>query len=253
MCALVICGTPLLAQSEAREFVPFHRFVEETRTSTLENLHPQSRVKEAAALEEMRTHILGLYGDVQVSHSFVLGSDHFDCIPVLQQPATRVIGLNTIATAPPDSALVTPGDGKDNITARGQSLAALLYRGKTADAFGNSLSCEEGTIPMRRITLEETSRFPTLRQYLQKGPGTTGQTFRGNHTEAPQDSPSDGHRYSIMNQDVDNLGGNTNLNLWRPYVDQSKGEVFTLSQAWYVGGDGDSTQTAGGWLAELPG
>jgi len=51
-----------------------------------------------------------------------------------------------------------------------------------------------------------------------------------------------------MQQNVDNLGGNSNINIWSPYVDKDSGEVFSLSQEWYVGGSGDSTQTAEvGW------
>jgi neprosin-like protein len=53
------------------------------------------------------------------------------------------------------------------------------------------------------------------------------------------------HRWAWGEQQVDNNGGDSVLNLWRP--DPSPG-VFSLSQHWYVGGSGSSTQTVeGGW------
>jgi hypothetical protein len=48
---------------------------------------------------------------------------------------------------------------------------------------------------------------------------------------------------------VNNLGGNSNLNVWSPYVNTAAGEVFSLSQEWYVGGSGSGTQTEEvGWV-----
>jgi hypothetical protein len=36
-------------------------------------------------------------------------------------------------------------------------------------------TCPPGSIPMRRITLADLVRFPTLQQFFNKGPGGTGQ------------------------------------------------------------------------------
>jgi Neprosin len=53
------------------------------------------------------------------------------------------------------------------------------------------------------------------------------------------------HRWAWGEQKVNNNGGDSVLNLWRP--DPSPG-VFSLSQHWYVGGSGSSLQTVeGGW------
>jgi hypothetical protein len=58
-----------------------------------------------------------------------------------------------------------------------------------------------------------------------------------------------GHKYSVTRQNVNNLGGNSNLNIWRPYVNTALGEVFSLSQEWYVGGSGSGLQTEEvGWI-----
>jgi hypothetical protein len=97
------------------------------------------------------------------------------------------------------------------------------------DAYGNAVACPAGTIPVRRVTLDQLTRFPTVKAFLAKQPqGTT---------------PGGPHRYAFGYQGVTNYGGNSWLNLWSPSGD------FTLSQQWYVNGSGSGTQTAeGGWV-----
>jgi len=233
--AVGFCGSELRAQPSRHEFVRFDSFMERTRAARLEN----------PAHEEMRQHILNTYREVPVTHSFLWGSSHFDCIPVMQQPAAKETGLNNIAAQPPDSVLASPAG--EHAGARRGGLLKKLSRGRSADEFGNSLACEEGTVPMRRLTLDEMTRFHSLREYFQKGPNGAGQPAEEGSDE-PAATASEAHKYSYMTQTVDNLGGSSTLNIWRPYVDTSKGEVFSLSQEWYVGGTGTSTQTAEvGW------
>jgi hypothetical protein len=234
-------------QSSLKEFVPFQSFLDKTRGAKLVDFAgPDAQVKDEASLEEMRQHILTLYGGVQVSHSFVLNSSHFDCIPVEQQPGVKAQNLKTIAPAPPQSIIAKPA-GTDGAADRA-SPASQFDPEKKTDDFGNSASCEQNTIPMRRITLEEMTHFPTLRDFFQKGPGGSGRPSLAVPRNAPESSPTQGHKYSIMTQEVNNLGGNSNLNLWNPYVNTAWGEVFSLSQEWYVGGSGEDTQTAEvGW------
>jgi len=53
------------------------------------------------------------------------------------------------------------------------------------------------------------------------------------------------HRWAWGDQNVDNKGGDSILNVWKP--NPSPG-VFSLSQQWYTGGSGGSLQTVeGGW------
>lgn len=89
---LFIASGILSAQSAHVAFVPFNNFVEGTRAANSSKYLSQSnsKVRDAQALEEMRQHILNLYEGVNVSHSFVLDGDHFDCVPVEQQPGVRM-------------------------------------------------------------------------------------------------------------------------------------------------------------------
>ena len=247
--ALLCAGGTVFAQSPSsvKEFVPFKNFLEKAKAAdSFDFARPGSRVKDAAAFEEMRQHILSMYSGVEVKHTFVLYSDHFDCLPVAQQPTVRVLGLKSIAAAPPQPLLAEPSGAGDPSGFRAAAAAQLIAE-KQTDEFGNSVGCEQDTIPMRRITLEEMTQFPTLREFFQKGPDAAGRPAVLDGRDKPAASAS-GHKYSIMFQEVNNLGGNSNLNLWSPYVNTAWGEVFSLSQEWYVGGSGPSTQTAEvGW------
>jgi hypothetical protein len=100
---------------------------------------------------------------------------------------------------------------------------------------------------MRRITLAETSRFATLGDFFQKDPAGAAIPNAGQDSRISPSAPA-AHKYSYTYQWVNNLGGNANINLWRPYVYTGSGEIFSLAQEWYVGGSGSGTQTAEvGW------
>lgn len=254
MLALVSLNGRLHAQSAVPEFVPFSNFVESTKEASASDhmTRAASRVKDAAAFEEMRQHVLTLYQGVQVNHSFVLGSSHFDCVPLAQQPAARTFGITGVPAPPPQSMLA-----RHSAASHATNPPSLQERAKTSDEFGNSVGCEEQTIPMRRVTLEEITHFPTLRDYLAKGPVSAGQAktpHLPNRTQLvapPADDPTLNHRYAIMTQTVDNIGGTSTLNTWSPDVNQAYGEVMSLSQEWYVGGSDASTQTAEvGWQVQ---
>jgi hypothetical protein len=138
------------------------------------------KVKDAASFEEMRQHILTTYLGIQVKHSYVLDRQTYDCIGIEQQPSLRLRGSK--AASPPPSAaspaVSREGVTQDGATSRGGAAAELpaqsqqLQPGKGADSFGNIAACDEGQIPMRRITLQDLARFRTLRDYFAKSPGS---------------------------------------------------------------------------------
>jgi len=133
------------AQTPLESVLPFGKFLQGVRQVSLRELRalPAAKVKDAASLEEMRQHILTMYSGIEVKHSYVLDRQTFDCIPVEQQPSLRVRGLKIASPPPPTMA---PG---------------VIHAPEEA-------ACEKGKIPMRRITLEELCRFPTLHDYFRK-------------------------------------------------------------------------------------
>jgi hypothetical protein len=44
----------------------------------------------------------------------------------------------------------------------------------------------------------------------------------------------------VINQTVNNWGGNSDINVWSPYVNTGANQTFSLTQQWYVGGSGKS-------------
>jgi len=232
----VLLAGRVQAQSSGK-FTPFQNFITGVQSANPGNYLglPGGQVQDAAAFEEMRQHILTMYQGVHVSHGYVLDSHEFDCVPVLEQPSVRLLGLVGVASPPPPTA--SAGDD-----AAIMSLTSQLDGAASVDAFGNTVGCPEGTIPMRRITLEDMVRFATLQDFFHKSPN---ESVPGASVEPAITAT---HKYSFTYQNVNNLGGNSSLNLWRPHVNTSKGEVFSLSQQWYIGGSGSGTQTAEvGW------
>jgi hypothetical protein len=262
---LVLGSMPvrLSAQAAAQEFVPFDSFLEQTKaTVKLESLRPGSRVTDTAALDQMRQHILTMYTGVQVVRSFVRDTDHYDCMPVAKQPTVQILGLQSIAEAPPKAILAAHNQNPGNDAGALAANAGSQQPDADTDSFGNPTSCDAGTVPVRRLTLDEMAQFPTLKDFFQKKPGAQGVpgapgSIKGGASDADHKDwlavakPTTGslsHKYSYTYSWVNNLGGNAALNLWSPYVNTGLGEVFSLSQEWYVGGSGYGLQTAEvGW------
>src|SRR5579863_8194949 len=89
--ALFMLNGLVSAQSPSTQFVPFRSFIDQTYTANAADylVRPESKVKNAAAFEAMRQHILNMYQGVEVNHSFVLDSSYYDCVPIGQKPAVR--------------------------------------------------------------------------------------------------------------------------------------------------------------------
>jgi Neprosin len=225
--------------SDAKGIQSFEDFRNEVQTAQHATYRagPRARVAGPDAFEEQRQHLIKLYGGVTARHSFIDSAGQvFDCIPIEQQPALRLRGesLKTppslpgaagAASKPPGAAFAPLGEGR-------------------VDRYGNPMSCPPGCVPMRRITLDELTRFETLGHYLRKSPRRGAPAV----IEKP-DAPSAAgppHEYAHANQMVANLGGHSILNVWSPTVSAADG--FSLAQHWYVAGEGMGLQTAEvGW------
>lgn len=234
----LVVSLPALGQIQARGILPFSQFVN-TLGSAQAGAYTGRGVRSAGDFYQMRQHLLSLYSGVTVSHSYELGGQIFDCVPIMQQPGVRLQGITHIASPPP----FAPTAGVNQMQVVPGS----------RDAFGNVQQCADGTIPMRRITLDELTRYQTLQQFFRKSPGSApigGSIPATTAGPCSKTKLSDGsyHCYAEAYQFVNNYGGQANHNLWVPYVNTSAGQTMSLSQQWYVGGTGSSTQTAEiGW------
>lgn len=204
-----------------------------------------SKVAREDAFAEMRAHILKLYEKTEAPHSFVdENGSIFDCIPIEQQPSLKgahasIPKAPDLPHAEPPAAGATAYDQKD------QPVAAQLGPDKK-DKYGNVMQCPAGTIPMRRVTLDDMSRFENLRGFLRKTPTGGAEPPRANTPVVTGQAVAATHRWAHAFQNVSNVGGHSFLNLWQPAIGAN--QIFSLSQHWYTGGSGNGLQTAEvGW------
>jgi hypothetical protein len=219
--------------------IPFAQFIQDTRSARFEDYARQrSAVRDPRNFEEMKAHILRLYEGVHPTNSFFENGSFVDCVPLRQQP-----GLRGALPARPDKAAIAPAQRRGaSIGGRLPATRALdlTLKPNEKDRFGSVKYCRSGTIPMRRITLEEMSRFDSLGGFLRRGKSGEGER-KG--PELPADSSS--HYYARGLQYVDNLGGDAWLNVWSPTVADSR---MSLSQLWVVGEGSNPKQTVeAGW------
>ena len=235
------CGSLAAQTNPATAIVPFGEFV-----AGLGPTHAAAGTPAASAVQEIRQHLLRQYGGVQVGHSYMLGDQVFDCVPIDQQPGIRVPGLKQVAAPPPGA----PGPASPRSSVGGPRAAAQLGSVRR-DAFGNTQHCDAGAIPMRRVTLEEVGKFGSLRKFFEKGPDGAGRP-EVEQRAGPIPPSFGGHSYAHEYQNINNYGGYSYLAVYRPYVHPSIGEIFSLSQQWYVGGSGSALQTAEVGIQNFP-
>jgi hypothetical protein len=209
------------------------------------------KVADDAAFAAMKAHISQLYSGVTEVHSFEdENGSVFDCIPVNQQPALK----GAAPAQPPNLPAMEKSTGPAGAAVGDRKpieIAGAFGAGRK-DKHGNTMSCPEGHIPMRRITLEELTRFESLRHFFQKSPTGGGRPPQGSNSPAATALPgitpavAATHRWAHASQNVNNLGGHSYINVWDPPIGAN--QIFSLSQHWYVGGSGAGLQTAEcGW------
>ncbi len=208
----------------------------------------------ASEFDAMKAHIARLYSGVTEVHSFEdENGSIFDCIPVNQQPSLK----GAAPAQAPDMPGLEKAAGTASAAATGDrhpiQLTEAFGTGKK-DRHGNERSCPAGHIPMRRVTLEELSRFESMRHFFQKSPVGEGRPPKGSVNASTATVVAEGistavaatHRWAHAYQNVNNLGGHSYLNVWDPPIGAN--QIFSLSQHWYVGGSGAALQTAEcGW------
>lgn len=233
---------------DPKGLIPLQEFVKRVQSAKHADFAnaPASLVKQSSAFEEMRGHILKLYEGATAAHSFVdENGSIFDCVPIAQQPSLK--GVSGALPKAPDAPHIEAATGGTANDYKPAALPPQLGPDKK-DKHGNVMQCPAGTIPLRRVTLDDMSRFENLHNFFHKTPGggaippradTSPQTGAGTAVAAT-------HRWAHAFQNVNNLGGHNFINVWDPAIGAN--QVFSLAQHWYVGGSGSGLQTAEvGW------
>lgn len=151
--------------------------------------------------------------------------DEIDCVDIPKQPALRRPDMKnhvieyTPRTFAQDEIMKGEAENPDRVSMEQEFSSG----GK---------SCPQGSVPIRRLTMETLKHFETLEAFFMKTP--------------PKDGPTSLHQYAKADKWVDNWGGESVFNIWKPYTERS--DEFTLSQMWVVrGSDGDKETIEGGW------
>lgn len=166
--------------------------------------------------------------------SFLLNEQYGDCISILEQPTVRAFGITEFAKPPISS--TSPKTNHQRSPSDSSAATSPLKLG-LKDTFGNNISCPENTVPIARITLEKMTSFPTLREFFAKAPQN-----QSSSKQKRQLSEKASHLYAVGQQEVDNYGGSSFLNVWNP-----EGR-FSASQQWYLGVSETTIQSIeGGW------
>ena len=161
---------------------------------------PGIKVAKEYAFAEMQAHILTLYENTEALHSFMYETGAvYDCIPAEQQPSLRH-SQQRIPSAP-DAPIHE--EARSSYEKRQDFLIDSPLGLDKKDGFGNVMHCPDGTIPMRRLTMEQLARFETLKDFFRKGPRAVGRPPRFSDLRTVQAT----HRWAHAYQFVSNGGG----------------------------------------------
>jgi hypothetical protein len=178
-------------------------------------------------LARMQAHLDSLYAPGDVVHRFTTaGGDAVDCVPFQKQPGFAQVGsLNGLA----------PALASQLGFARPAAVAGF---GEGSDAAGNLRACPSGGVPIRRVTINDLSRFATLEDALAKEPL---------HVRDQLDDSGFSHEHAGHSLSVPTWGAQVTLNLWKPAV---AADDASISQLWIFGGTGNDVQTVeAGYIA----
>ena len=241
-----------MANTFEHGIVPFRQFVDQLHAARPEHYLnvASSRIMNEQSFDDIHSHLKNYYEGTEAAHSFVdANGSIFDCMPVEKQYSLRA-NAGAVARAPDLPANATKAGGA---APPAPADRIVQLHASMTDPLGNTMLAPEGTIPVRRLTVENLARFRTLREFLQKSPSggslppTTGSAAAGGGSLPPiAAAVAATHRWAHAYQAVNNLGGASFINVWDPAIGAN--QIFSLAQHWYAAGSGSGLQTAEvGW------
>lgn len=213
---------------------PQQKQVDYDNTEPNDTAFAVERVKSPEERARMENYLAEYQKGQKVVKTIIGSSGEFiDCIDLYTQPGVRMnkIERNEIQFAPKTWQEFIKGD---SIVQPAEIETPDMLFMITGD------SCPKGAIPVRRLTMETLTRFETLEDFFRKGHGYIYPPCGGGG------GSSAGHEYAHAARSVANLGAESVLSLWSPYVEKSN--EFSLSQIWVVRGSGSNRETVeAGW------
>ncbi|WP_343668421.1 neprosin family prolyl endopeptidase [Chitinophaga sp.] len=196
-------------------FPPFKEFITSLRSGNKQfGVYNQRR-----DLSIIKKYIIDLYDGTSAVHSF---QDEYgqvwDCIPFDEQPTLNKYQLKLAEPADMEWSGQNEESDEERITSN--------YNNQKVDPYGNKMQCPVGTIPMKRVRVEDVAAAGNLKSFLRKKSIRFGKSQK-------VAAFNKGHEYALGAQRVENRGGISFLNIWQPTVEP--GQYFSLSQIWVSG------------------
>jgi hypothetical protein len=166
------------------------------------------------------------YDQTDVWHRFKTDDGQkIDCVDFYAQPAFKLVnGIGRMPPTPPDP---VSNDGIDI------EVIPELDTAPTLDEDGREQRCPEGSVPIPRWELKDLARFEKLNEYLRKPSVEAPNTNVDSRALDSTVVCGDNHCHAVAGQDLQNLGAETMINIWKPFVEDPEME-FSLSQLWLV-------------------
>ncbi len=187
------------------------------------------RIRNAKERERMKAYLVQhVRAEDVVSRFTSPAGDEIDCVDILKQPALRrpAMAQHVIEYKP----RTYIKDDKTMVKKKQSEPEDRMSMDQEFTSGGNS--CPQGSVPIRHLTMDILKNFETLEDFFTKTP--------------PKDGPTSLHQYAKADKWVDNWGGESVFNVWKPYTERA--DEFTLSQMWVVRGSGSNKETVeGGW------
>ncbi len=181
--------------------------------------------------------------EVDIFETKILASgESVDCVDIYSQPSMRNKSKEKIKLKPSPmlEKIVNEQDkmlkDKSN-TQKSMDISSLNF----------SVGCPIGTVPMKKLTIEELRNFETLEDYNSKHPSYKKNNYsykpkaRNSRTYEPPGVDYSNHEYAIVTDDVYNMGADSSINVWNSYTEKSS--EFSLSQIWVQRGSGNDLET----------
>ncbi|OAY77558.1 hypothetical protein ACMD2_09852, partial [Ananas comosus] len=169
--------------------------------------------------------------------------DIIDCIPIDKQPALDHPLLKDHKIQMP----IFQTDGED------QPKNYTVMRRDLQEYWRQVEHCPDGTVPIRRTTVEDVLRAKSLSHFGKKK--KPNMPFVGNPNYKQSKINNQGHEYAVVYASDSNpqyYGARAIINLWDPYVQVSP--EFSLSQLWVIAGSfqgSDLNTIEVGWQLEM--
>ncbi|MFC6839883.1 neprosin family prolyl endopeptidase [Xanthomonas theicola] len=186
----------------------FARFRQRDAALPFERLPTTAKVADRAAFEQMQRYLYNRYNGLTVVRTLYADGHAFDCIPLLQQPGLR--GVDRVALPP----------------SAGQS-GSVAAKQRDSD---ENRECNEGTVSLERIGIEDLAEARNLSEFLAKQP------TRDDRAGLAADA-SNGHHYASVFADTQGSpigGAGADLNIWTPTF-RSSNDYMSISQIWIFG------------------